>query len=328
MNLICIGDNMADLYPEQGYLYPGGSTYNVAVQARRSDLKCAYLGTMGNDFAGRYLYQILQDEGIDLSRVRIKEGKNASSRVFLEQGERKITEVDKGIDRELILSEEDFSYISDYRVLHTTAYSYIEKYLQELNQAGLIISLDYSFKNSEEYLKKTAAYVDIAFFSGAALDKDYQEFMKHVAELGPEHIFVTLGEKGAVLYYRGKFYHQPGYRVKPIDTLGAGDAFAAAVIKSYFFSRDNTARDCFSRDNINRNCFNSDKINRACDSNTSKYDSNQADNLNFNKEKFSEEYIERTLALAVKAGARACSHYGGIGRGIPLREKEELDEAD
>ena len=53
MKLVCVGDNVADFYPEEGILYPGGSTYNVAVLARRYGARTAYLGTFGNDIAGQ-----------------------------------------------------------------------------------------------------------------------------------------------------------------------------------------------------------------------------------------------------------------------------------
>jgi ribokinase len=49
-------------------------------------------------------------------------------------------------------------------------------------------------------------------------------------EQGPELIVVTLGSEGAIAYQRGvPPLHQPSFPVKVIDTLGAGDAFTAAL---------------------------------------------------------------------------------------------------
>ncbi len=44
-------------------------------------------------------------------------------------------------------------------------------------------------------------------------------------------IVVTLGEKGAIVWHDHKFYEHPGYPVKVVDTVGAGDAFLATLVK-------------------------------------------------------------------------------------------------
>lgn len=36
---------------------------------------------------------------------------------------------------------------------------------------------------------------------------------------------MTLGEKGSYIAGKGKVFHQPAYKVKAIDTNGAGDVF-------------------------------------------------------------------------------------------------------
>ncbi len=46
-------------------------------------------------------------------------------------------------------------------------------------------------------------------------------------------ICVTLGEKGAMVLYEGKFFEHPGFTVKVADTVGAGDAFLATFITSF-----------------------------------------------------------------------------------------------
>ena len=46
-------------------------------------------------------------------------------------------------------------------------------------------------------------------------------------------ICLTLGEKGAKVFYENKFYNQVGYKVKVADTVGAGDAFLATFIAGY-----------------------------------------------------------------------------------------------
>ena len=43
-------------------------------------------------------------------------------------------------------------------------------------------------------------------------------------------ICVTLGEKGAILFYDQRFFYSKGYQVEVIDTVGSGDSFLATLI--------------------------------------------------------------------------------------------------
>ena len=62
--LLCIGDNVVDLYCDEGVYYPGGNALNVAVMARRAGLEgAAYMGILGNDAPGRHVEAAMRAEG-------------------------------------------------------------------------------------------------------------------------------------------------------------------------------------------------------------------------------------------------------------------------
>ena len=50
---------------------------------------------------------------------------------------------------------------------------------------------------------------------------------------GVDVICVTLGPVGCMVYDRGAIYKVPGYEVAVCDTVGSGDAFAAAFLHGY-----------------------------------------------------------------------------------------------
>jgi ribokinase len=52
---------------------------------------------------------------------------------------------------------------------------------------------------------------------------------RRLASEGPGAVVITLGSRGAVLATRDKAVHVPPYKVKPVDTVGAGDAFNGAL---------------------------------------------------------------------------------------------------
>jgi fructokinase len=62
-------------------------------------------------------------------------------------------------------------------------------------------------------------------------DRALEEFCRdHAARFGWEGVCITRGEQGCVILLRDQYVEVPGYRVQVADTVGAGDAFAAAFL--------------------------------------------------------------------------------------------------
>ncbi|MXV49376.1 carbohydrate kinase [Pedobacter sp. HMF7647] len=57
------------------------------------------------------------------------------------------------------------------------------------------------------------------------------------SQIKADNICVTLGDKGAALLFDDKFYSHPGFMIKVADTVGAGDAFLAALINEILQGR-------------------------------------------------------------------------------------------
>lgn len=49
-------------------------------------------------------------------------------------------------------------------------------------------------------------------------------------KLGPRIVVVTQGEQGCFVASQGKVFHQPAYKVKAVDTNGAGDVFMGGFV--------------------------------------------------------------------------------------------------
>ena len=247
MALVCVGDNVADYYHKKDKFYPGGSAYNVAVLAKRLGVDTAYLGTFGTDGPGQYLVDFLEKENVDISHISVIEGPNAFSEVKEVEDKSKIIKVDKGVYKNFNLDENELDFIGNFDVLHTTFYSYTEKYLSDFKEKGLKISFDFSFCRDKNYLKKTVPYVDLAFFSGKGEDKEsLKELMFFIYNLGADYVIFTLGEKGVLALYNNKFYQQKAKETKVIDSLGAGDAFISMFLSNYI-SKNNVKENEFKK---------------------------------------------------------------------------------
>jgi len=56
-------------------------------------------------------------------------------------------------------------------------------------------------------------------------------------------LFVTMGERGCLVKFKGEKRVVPSFRVKPVDATGCGDSFTAAVIHKYLEKTPETIED-------------------------------------------------------------------------------------
>lgn len=229
MKLAGVGDNVVDRYRDLGTMFPGGQALNVAVYARRFGLESAYLGAIGDDVAGRQVLGAMRAEDLDISRVRIVPGPNASAEVALVGGNREFTGGDAGVSK-FRLDADDLAYLSSFDIIHSSESSYLE------DQQGLLagvapLSFDFSVRRDPAYIEPLLSHVTVAEFSLSDLDDDAAEaWLERIHGLGPRLILATRGAAGALLFDGNRFWRQPAVPTEVIDTLGAGDAFIARVL--------------------------------------------------------------------------------------------------
>jgi len=56
---------------------------------------------------------------------------------------------------------------------------------------------------------------------------------KRLLEFGPKLVCITRGSRGSLLVTRNRTVEHPGFKVRVIDTVGAGDAFTAGLAHEY-----------------------------------------------------------------------------------------------
>lgn len=237
LKVIGIGDNVVDIYTHERVMYPGGNALNFSVYAQKLGAEAAYLGILGNDEAAAHITHVLQEIGVDITHCRHYQGENGYAKVSLIDGDRVFTGGNQGgvsRERPIKLEESDFTYIQQFDLVHTSCYSYMEEEIRRLREFGIPISFDFSSDFDNEYLARVCPYVDFCFLSCSHLDdKDVQQLLKRIHQYGPQIVLATMGTRGAMLYHGEHFYTQTPEFVKPVDTLGAGDAFITAFLLNY-----------------------------------------------------------------------------------------------
>lgn len=215
--LLTVGDNVVDRYPQQGVLYPGGNAVNVAVHARRLGADSAYVGVVGTDHAGRVVLNALRTEGVDTTRTRVVEGRNAYAVVNVLDGNRFFGGGGLGVSV-FELTAPDLTAASTYDVVHTGECSNIEPQLGDLARAARLLSFDFS-ERDWDYITEYAPHASVAIRSspGADLLTATAE-AERLRALGPSTVAVTLGAGGALV-----LRERPTYRPAPagpvVDTL-------------------------------------------------------------------------------------------------------------
>jgi fructoselysine 6-kinase len=229
-----IGDNTLDVYRHLGLFFPGGNAVNVAVLARRLGYGASYLGRVGHDLGGQVLQQALQNEHIDLSRLRIANGSTAWSLIDLVDGDRVFSGNHKGVSVGWCPNQQDLEFLAQHQAVHSSVYSRLESSLEAIRSAAPIFTFDFSSEWNPSYLEQVAPYLDLAFLSAPQTsEQECRELARWVASLGPRQVILTRGAAGSLAYDGNKLYQQGIIPTNVIDTLGAGDAFIAAYLTAF-----------------------------------------------------------------------------------------------
>lgn len=230
MRILGAGDNVVDRYLDDAVMYPGGNAVNVTVNARRLGAEAAYLGVLGTDLAGQLVHRALFEEGVLLDRVRQQAGPNAYADVRLVDGDRQFIGSHRGV-AEFRMDGADFEYAHTFDVVHTAYSGTLMGDVPTIAQ-GTRVSFDFSYRLGADYRDAILPHLFLATFSGGTLSEgEILDLMARCHAVGAEHVLVTAGDRGAYLLgHDGKAVHWPAQPTEVVDTMGAGDAFIAALL--------------------------------------------------------------------------------------------------
>ena len=232
----------------------GGAPANVCVQAVKLGQSAVYLTKVGNDGFGEFLIETLKNEHIDTTYIS-KSSEYDTSLAFVsfqEGGEREFSFFRKAA-ADLHFTSGDFKGVEfkegDVLEFGSVALKTFEarsthKYLiDKAQKSGALICFDPNLRfnlweDLEELRRvvtKYAGYADVIKVGEDELEfiteLKGEEAVKKMFTGNLKVLLVTNGGKGAKLYLpQGKIEEHNGYKVKTVDTTGAGDSFFGAFI--------------------------------------------------------------------------------------------------
>ncbi|MCK9393293.1 carbohydrate kinase family protein [bacterium] len=225
----------------------GGGGINTATTFSYQGLKTAYCGAVGDDIGGREILNYLKKARINSSLVQVAlEKKTNTSVILIPSNQDRTILVYRGASD--CLQEKDL----DWKKLNSKWFflaplsgklSLItEKILEYAKSKNIkcavnLGSTQLSF--SKPKLKAILDKTDILLMNleeASVLTKinysDERKIIKEVKKMCNGIVVVTDGEYGVSVICGDKIYKAAGKKIKPVDTTGAGDAFASAFVSA------------------------------------------------------------------------------------------------
>jgi sugar/nucleoside kinase (ribokinase family) len=238
----------------KGYeIHPGGVAGNVITQVARLGISTGWFGKIGDDEAGKIIIREFINEGIDTAHVEIIKAEHSMFTWI---------QVDKNGDKSIIMfpnvlnkftvadvEKKHKEYISSSKVLQVEACVLPLKpalrAMEIAKESGVQVVFDLDVVPSyfvheahlatEEELRRAIELADVFIPCKAAAaelieSRDIPGNARKLLDYGPRIVAVTLGDKGSIVLSRDEFHTIPSFKVKVMDTTGAGDAFHGGFI--------------------------------------------------------------------------------------------------
>lgn len=222
----------------------GGKGANQAVAAGRSGADIAFIACTGDDDTGERVRQQLSSDNIDVAPVSVITGESTGVALIFVNGEgENVIGIHAGANaalsvarveaqRELIrqayallmqLESPVESVLAAARIAHenNTIVALNPAPARELSDE-LLALVDIITPNETEAEKLTGIRVNS--------DEDASNAAQVLHTKGIETVIITLGSRGVWASVKGEGRRIPGFKVKAIDTIAAGDTFNGALM--------------------------------------------------------------------------------------------------
>ena len=237
IKVLGLGDNVCDVYLHTQTMYPGGQALNFAVYASQMGASADFMGVFGQDAVAEHVQAVLDSKGVGRSHCRSYPGENGFARVTLVDGDRVFKGSNRGgvlQEHPIHLDEHDLEYVAGFDLIHTTNNGFTDGLLPALHQLPPLVSYDFSYRwDEEDRVERVCPNLDFGFLSCSDLDEEQtKQLCRRLHDKGCGVVVATRGSKGATVFDGERFYLQAPDLVEPVDTMGAGDSFATAMLVS------------------------------------------------------------------------------------------------
>jgi ribokinase len=229
---------------------PGGSSANTIVGLARLGVKVGYIGKLANDKEGEIQLKSLREEKVDTTNVIMsEEGRSGTVMGFVDENGERALYVNPGVNDTIKFEEIDETYVRNTKFLHLTSFVGENSFNVQKKIIKTLSEVKLSFDPGELYMRRgfTAlkpiikkSYVlfpnerELKILTG----KDFENGSKILLKNGARFVAVKLGKKGCYVTDGREKFLIDAYKVKVVDTTGAGDAYCAGFLYGLLMGKD------------------------------------------------------------------------------------------
>ncbi len=252
---MCAGEALWDIL--HGGAKPGGAPMNVAIHMKRLGINVQLASRVGKDDAGNELLDFISSKGLDVQLIQtddvlhtsevlvhIDKQNNASYEICgpvawdaMEWNDLLKIQADQAgiILTGTLASRNIVSRETITNLLNANALKFVDVNLRPPFDKREIVEMIMEradvLKLNDDELKTISSWHNKRHLN-------QNELMLWLAGFYQcEMVVLTRGAKGAVVLENGAFFEHPGFKIKAVDTVGAGDAFLSAFVSSLLLGK-------------------------------------------------------------------------------------------
>jgi len=205
----------------------GGSASNVAVLLAGLDIETALLGSVGADEHGWLASRELDDVGVETVLVEA-EGATAVKYLVVDADGEVMVLGNDGANESFTVSDLDDGALDATEQVHLTSQrpATAATLARQAQSADCLVSFDPGRRLDQRAYDPVLDHVDCLFVNDREADLAADAGLLD----GIDRVVVKHGAGGAEVRTADGVTHHAGFAVDPVDTTGAGDAFAAGYI--------------------------------------------------------------------------------------------------
>lgn len=228
-------------FSQESYVSFGGSAANFAMQSSKLGVRTGLISCVGDDVHGQLILKQLAKVGVDTSSVLVLDNQptglfflawqpKKGKMVFAEMG------ANKFLEKHLL----DDKLLERARTLHVAGGfpMMAERAAKKATIDGMILSLDPGRAATSMNFDKILKHTDLLFVNQKELNHYFKvtpskTALKKFAKQFPGIVILKEGKKGARATDGFDYCQAQSFDVPVVDTLGAGDAFAAGFVTAW-----------------------------------------------------------------------------------------------
>jgi len=222
----------------------GGSAANTVVGLARLGCKVGFVGKVADDLEGKILLEEFRREGVNTNGIAVaKQDRSGTVMGFVDENGERALYIDPGVNDQVEFNEKNKTYASETRFLHLTSFVgeksfQTQKRILETLPKGVMVSFDPGALYARKGLAALESIVEKSFvlmpnagelklLTGMA---DYRKGAEAMLKRGVKVVAVKLGSKGCYVTDGRRNHNVEAFKVRAVDTTGAGDAFCAGFL--------------------------------------------------------------------------------------------------